>query len=426
LSAFNPETAQLPSARDLVVPSPFALTPGPRGVDPDTGVATRIDAELLGRSQAAGHAAAWAELAERSVERNVFYEPEFALAAATHLRHGTRPLFLFLWDAAKERSEPGALLGLFPLMLPRGGIGPTEIFGWRNEHIPAGAPLIDASHAHDVVQAFFDWLAGTDADCAGILLPLLPEDGEAAAVIRAMAARTGRPVKIFASHERAVLARRDGVVEASAQGLHGKRRKELARLRRRLAEAEGEVRITCAETPAELREAVELFMAIEASGWKAREGTAFVQDPGSATFLRALVRALGPRRGCRIDILEAGGKPVAATLLLRAGHRAWYFKTAYDEAYAAFSPGVQITAALTEALRADPSLVLTDSCAVPDHPMIDAVWPQRMRVADWFVAARADAPLATAAVVVRQTARRGMRHAARQVYKRLSRRRSKG
>jgi CelD/BcsL family acetyltransferase involved in cellulose biosynthesis len=409
-----------------VVPPAFTPTPGPGLADPAAPLAARIEPELLGRSQAAGHAAAWADLAERALERNVFYEPDFALAAATHLRHSSRPLFLFIWDGARDRSEPGALLGLFPLMLPRGGIGPTEIFGWRNEQIPVGTPLIDARNAQDVVQAFFDWLAGTRAACAGILLPLLPEDGEAAAVIRAMAARTGRPVRIFASHERAVLARREGVAEADEHGLHGKRRKELARLRRRLIEAAGELRITRAETPAELREAVEIFMAIEASGWKARNGTAFVQDPGAATFLRTLVRALGPHRGCRIDIMEAGGKPIAATILLRAGQYAWYFKTAYDEAYATFSPGMQVTAALTQSLREEPSLMLTDSCAVPDHPMIDVVWPQRMRVADWFVAARADAPLAAAAVVVKQTARRRMRHAAKQVYKRLSKRRAKG
>jgi CelD/BcsL family acetyltransferase involved in cellulose biosynthesis len=428
---FKSETVLVPAAADLLVASPFALartaTPPSESGREGAGEQARrgIEPELLGRSQAANHAEAWADLARRSLDRNVFYEPDFALAAATHLRHGTRPLFLFLWDTGKARSEPGALLGLVPLMLPRGGFGPTEIFGWRNEQIPLGTPLFDSAAAPETVLAFFDWLASAAPGCAGILLPLLAEDGETAAVIRAMAARTGRVLKVFASHERAVLQPRDGVVEAADHGLQGKRRKELARLRRRLAEAAGEVRLRSAETPAELRDAVEVFMAIEASGWKGREGTAFVQDPGAATFLRSLVRSLSRNGSCRIDLLEAGGKPIAAGIVLKAGDRAWYYKTTFDEAYAAFSPGVQLTSDLTDRQRADGTMAMTDSCAIPDHPMIDAVWPQRMRVADWYVAARADARLSTTAVVVKQTAKRGVRNAARQVYRRFAKRRGK-
>ena len=40
---------------------------------------------------------------------------------------------------------------------------------------------------------------------------------------------------------------------------------------------------------------------------------------------------------------------------------------------------------LTETLGRDRSIVLVDSCAVADHPMIDHLWRGRIELADWIV-----------------------------------------
>ena len=87
----------------------------------------------------------------------------------------------------------------------------------------------------------------------------------------------------------------------------------------------------------------------------------------------------------RIDFLKLDGRPIAATILLFSGDRAWFWKTAYDENYARFSPGVLLALELTEALGRDRSIALVDSCAVADHPMIDHLWRGRIEVADWIV-----------------------------------------
>jgi CelD/BcsL family acetyltransferase involved in cellulose biosynthesis len=394
--------------------------PGPRGPRPALRPAmppppapldtSRVEAMLLGRVQAAEHVEAWRELALRALERNVFYEPDFALAAAMHLSHTSRPLFLFLWDTTLAKDEPGALLGLFPLTMPRSMFGPTEIYGWRHEQISLGTPLVDARFAGETIAAFFTWLAGRG--CAGILLPSMAEDGEVAAAIRAAAARSGRRLRSFDPHERAVLSG-----AAVPAGPSAKRRKDLKRLARRLADhVGGPVELEQVSDPEGLHEATEIFMALEASGWKGREGTAFVQDHGAATFLRTLTRALARSGECRIDILRAGGKPVAAAIILKAGANAWYWKTAFDEQFAAFSPGVQITCALTRLLQDDSAIALTDSCAIPDHPMIDALWPQRLRISDWLVPAKGEPSAALTMVAARQTAKRRLRAAAKEIY----------
>ena len=47
------------------------------------------------------------------------------------------------------------------------------------------------------------------------------------------------------------------------------------------------------------------------------------------------------------------GHPVAASITLRSGNAAWFWKIAYDEAFARASPGVQLTLDLTRDLLAD-------------------------------------------------------------------------
>jgi hypothetical protein len=72
-----------------------------------------------------------------------------------------------------------------------------------------------------------------------------------------------------------------------------------------------------------------------------------------------------------------------ATLL--SGDGALSFKTAFDEAYARFSPGVLLQLE-NLALLDDPALAWCDSCAAADHPMIDSLWRERRPIGRFSVA----------------------------------------
>ena len=52
------------------------------------------------------------------------------------------------------------------------------------------------------------------------------------------------------------------------------------------------------------------------------------------------------------------------------------FKTAFDEDYSRFSPGVLLQQANLDLLD-HPQIDWVDSCAAPGHPMIDSVWRER-------------------------------------------------
>src|SRR5262249_31920368 len=87
-------------------------------------------------------------------------------------------------------------------------------------------------------------------------------------------------------------------------------------------------------------------------------------------------------------------RTIAGGLVLTSGRSAWYWLTTYDEAFAPASPGLQLTLGLSEALEADTGLDFVDSGAVPDHPIMNWVWPDRLAVAGFIVRVRPDADTA--------------------------------
>jgi hypothetical protein len=127
------------------------------------------------------------------------------------------------------------------------------------------------------------------------------------------------------------------------------------------------------------------YLAVEAAGWKGRSGTSAMSNSTTARFFARAVTSLASEGKARIDRLKLNGRTIASTITLFSGDRAWFWKTAYDENYARYSPGVQLARDLTEALRGEAAIKLVDSCAVADHPMIDQLWAGRIAIADLLV-----------------------------------------
>ncbi len=195
--------------------------------------------------------------------------------------------------------------------------------------------------------------------------------------------------------------------------LGAKKLKELRRQRNRLAD-HGAISFEVARTPEQVTSAVEIFLALEASGWKARRGTALAQDDGDAGFVRRATLALAETGQCEIVSLYAGDTPVAAAIVLRHQDRAFYFKLGVDERFAKFSPGVQLTLELTRHLCADPAIAMVDSTADADHPMINPIWRGRLSIGDLLIPLRPRdpvVPLIGAAINLRQLVREPLRRA---------------
>ena len=93
----------------------------------------------------------------------------------------------------------------------------------------------------------------------------------------------------------------------------------------------------------------------------------------------------------------------------------------FDERFAKFSPGVQLTLDLTQHLCADPDITLADSTAAADHPMINPIWRDRLAIGDILVPLRRSdpmVPLIHAAASLRRLIREPARRAVHLVRRR--------
>jgi Acetyltransferase (GNAT) domain len=329
----------------------------------------------------------WRELAARALEPNVFYEPAFAAAAAPVF--GRDAGAVLVWSG----TGPRRLLGFFPARIEKWRyVLPVPVLvGWTHSFAPFGMPLVEREAAEPIIAAWLAHLAA-DTNLPGlVLLPFLPEDGPFATALAIILRRGRIPAADFNRHQRALLAPggERSLYAERAMGKH--QRKELRRRLRRLRET-GAVLFTAATEPASVVAAMDDFLALEAGGWKGRAGTAAIDHDDLRGFVRRAVGALAAEGKASIDRILVDGRAIAATIVLRSGHRAWFWKIAYDETFARFSPGVMLSVVLTEDLLEDEDLEHTDSCATANHPMIDHLWRERLALCDRLIAIRPDAP----------------------------------
>lgn len=309
----------------------------------------------------------WEQLAAQAHGDNPFVEAGFALAAARHLPEGGAAQLLTVHD------DDGLALVL-PVRrrstwrrLP-----PTVLTGWQHEYSFLGTPLVRPGSEAVVWTATINALRRS-RPAAVLLLPTVRADAPATRGLREAAADLGVRCDVVERHERAVVRHRgDG---SYFDGLRGVHRKGLRRQRRLLARAGGAV-ATFDRTGDP--EAVEVFLRLEAAGWKGRAGTAMAVRSGDAQLLREVQRRWPDR--VHLMVLMAGERPLAAQVNLRAGRTMYCFKTAYDEQVADASPGVLLMMDVIAACHADPDVELLDSCAAPGHSMADRLLPDRSEV----------------------------------------------
>lgn len=340
--------------------------------------------EALTVDELEAHRAEWRDLARRAIEPNPFMEPDFALTAMLHLPASQRPVVAVVWQSAG--GDPRArMIGVWGFEQGRFGASGGVVRTWKYKHSALGTPLIDRLAASRSVDAILAWLRERRLGQSALALRDIARGGGAAELIADRCAAQGLAWIGLNERERAALRPSSAETTRHKPGASSRKHKrEIDRLARRLAD-EGEVAFGSASDPVEIRHATEWFLAMEQAGWKGRRRTAFLSDAGDAAFLRAVLRQLARAGKCRIDWISVDGEPIAMAIVLRSADRAYYWKTAYDERFARYSPGVQLTRRLAVRQLADRAVQITDSCAIANHPMIDRLWPSRQPMFDLLI-----------------------------------------
>ncbi len=333
-------------------------------------------------------------LSARTVEPNVFFNPRFLAPAMPRLEDREVRLAV-IRDGDEHRSR---LRLLVPFSVERSTVplGASIMRTWSSPFGPLGTPLVDRDDPIGVIEDFFAMLARPHLKLPKVfVLPDMRLDGPMASLLRTMAEARNLPLVVTSAFERPVLSSDldgEAYLKTSLRAHHYR---EFRRLKRRLAET-GVLEHRVARTQEEIRHAIEAFLTLEAAGWKGRERTAMAIDRYRAAFAREAVHRLAEQDMCRIHTLTLDGRAIASLIVFLEAGCAYTWKTAYDETLANWSPGTLLMIEVTKQHLEDPNIEMTDSSAVPDHPVMSRLWMERRPMGTFVMGLTPDADRAAA------------------------------
>lgn len=264
---------------------------------------------------------AWSQLAARALEPNPFFEPGFTLAAVQHLVAFRDVVAILAWQGG-ARDGQRRLVGLIPCFPRQGLFVPDALIGFSDRRIFNGAPLLDRQQAQAVIAAVLDPSRQRLIEGRGLVLRHVDLAGPLVSSLRQETQRPGLTLSL-----RPVLSAMGAVApDASVETL----REALA--------LKGELTLVESRTQSSLRDAVEIILAMEASGPRAQAGAATLQDTREVGFLRAMTRGLSRVRQCRVALLMLDGQPIAGAIVIGRGPRGWLYLGAQEQAHAALAP----------------------------------------------------------------------------------------
>ena len=332
-------------------------------------------------AQLQDHAAAWQDLADHAMECNAFYEPWMLVPAVDTLGRGQSLRFVFIYETyPHDAAATARLQGFFPLeLLSRFRELPIRAARlWKHLHCFLCTPLVRAERADKTLAALLDW-AARDPRAGIVDFSLVGGDGPFHRLLMEHADATGSVARVTSSTTRAMWKRGEELEVYLSQALSGGIRKEYRRQRRRLGELGRLEFVTLRQSDA-AQDWIESFMHLEASGWKAREGTALRSNADQHAYMQQVARNGFARDQVLLHGLLLDGRPVAMLLSIHAGGGNFAFKIAYDESFAKYSPGVQVTLDVLAQLHADSRCSWIDSCAESNHPMINRLLTDRRTI----------------------------------------------
>jgi hypothetical protein len=360
------------------------------------------------------HLPAWEDLARHVSEPNPFYEPWFFLPGLRAFPPGPHPRFLMIYGEPEkvQPTPPAPLIGFVPMTCRHlARFVPLCVLEmWTHPYNFLCTPLLRAGAEAEALDRLFDWFRRDRRGQALWRLEAVSGDGPFAHAMMDLSFRRQRPRFLVSGHARALIEPRAASgADYLENAMHNRRVKEIRRKERQLAQ-KGRLERRALAAGDDAARWIDDFLALEAAGWKGQGGTAFASDPAHAAFFREM--ALGAHAAGRLDMLGLylDGRPIALKCNLSGGVGSFAFKIAFDESFASQSPGVLLEAFNIDRLHEQQSVRWMDSCAAPEHFMINRLWTERRLIQNlWVATGRAPGDLIVSLMPLLQWLKRKLR-----------------
>lgn len=317
----------------------------------------------------------WDDLARHALEPNAFYESWMLLPALRGFAGEDVQMALVL--AASDRGEP-VLCGLFPLQRRWGyrGLPVAYLSLWEYAYCFSCVPLLRASCARECLRAFLGWLASDPQGAPLLEWPCVPQEGPLQQLLVDLCREQSLLWHAPELWTRAILRPREDAESYLKEALSSRQRKELRRKENRLGEL-GLVEYRSLPPGGDVASWIELFLHLEASGWKGREGTAMAARGADADYFRTVAQEAHRRGQLQVLGLFLAGRPIAIKCNLLSGNGVFAFKIAFDEELSRVSPGYQLEVAMIRQFHQQTAQRWVDSCTSCEPSLFDDLWLDR-------------------------------------------------
>jgi CelD/BcsL family acetyltransferase involved in cellulose biosynthesis len=317
-------------------------------------------------------AAEWDDLVHRA-SSNVFMNPA-ALKAATEAAFADVQVML-AWE---EGATPRRLVGVWAMRLRQvAPLWPRFIEALPYEYAFLSSPVIDPAFVDEVMAAFLATIERNSSLPNVISMKAFDAESPSYPAMLKLLGQRGIAPLVISEYGRPFVTQEFGIKRS------GSTRKKLRQDGNRLA-ALGKVDVVNDRTREAVGPAFETFLALEKASWKGERGTALLSDPADAAFARKLLQQLATRGDASVALLQVNGAAIAAQVLMYCGTTAYTWKTAFDAAYAKFSPGILLIDRVTDDLFATSDILAINSCAA-EASFMAQLWAGRRRMVDLLV-----------------------------------------
>ncbi|MEE9434799.1 MAG: GNAT family N-acetyltransferase [Sphingorhabdus sp.] len=344
-----------------------------------TAVSAGVPARLIERAEAekSQFVAAWDDLAANASEPNPFYESWYLLPSLREF--GADAQIFTAFDGAR-------LIGLMPLShLSRYGRWPVpHAQNWLHPNIFLGTPLVRAGYETMFWEAIFAEMDQRPGNALFLHINGMASGGKLSAALDATAANQSRHFAKVSEEERAFLQSDLSPAAYYEDAMRSKKRKELRRQKRRLGEM-GNLAISRSDGNVGLGSWINEFLTLEQRGWKGQQGSALACAQETQRLFHDALSGAADRGRLELLDMRLDGKPLAMLANFICPPGSFSFKTAFDEEFSRFSPGVLLQIE-NLALLERSGVEWCDSCAAEGHPMIDSIWTGRRQVGRYSIA----------------------------------------
>lgn len=328
----------------------------------------------------------WDDLATAVLEPNPFYEHWMLLPAIRHFSPGknVQVAFLFQSDPAGT-TRPPLLCGVFPLEKHRHYMSlPVSAWSlWKYNHCPLTTPMIRAGFARECMEALFGWLVSNSASCHLLELRHIAADGPFHQALVDQVRAIGSTPIISEVFTRALFKPMHNSEQYLSAALSAKSRSVFRRKAKQLSEMG---RVDFAILPrGGTSDWIESFLRLERSGWKGQEGSAMACRDADRNFFVEVATEAYRKGRLLMPAMLLDGNPIAQHCYFLAGHGSFFFKPAFDEHHARFSPGFQLECEMIGQLHQMPEIAWMDSCTSPDNEMYNRLFLHRRTIQTMLV-----------------------------------------